>query len=140
VDATYRDHALSGYVGLSVHVDDLTPAVLGDPAMIEQLLDNLVSNAIKYTPAGGEVEVSAASAGAFVRLEVRDNGIGIPVDEQPALFGEFYRATNARQIAAVGTGLGLAIVKQIVDQHSGRIALESAEGCGTRIVVDLPVA
>jgi signal transduction histidine kinase len=107
---------------------------------VEQLLENLVSNAIKYTPAEGSVEVRFARANGTVRIEVSDTGIGIPAADRPRLFTEFFRAENAKAMDEIGTGLGLAIVKEIVDQLGGRIFLESEEGVGTIFVVHLPIA
>ena len=127
--------------GLELHValeGDLPPVATG-VGLLEQLMENLVSNAIKYTPAGGEVAVHFDSdAPGTVRITVRDTGIGIPAEEQDKLFQEFYRASNARQLTAEGTGLGLVLVKQTVDRHDGTLELTSAEGQGTSIVVRLP--
>ena len=118
--------------------DDLPPVESG-VGLLEQLLENLVSNAIKYTPEGGEVEVRFERLdGDSVRIEVEDTGIGIPVDEQEKLFREFFRASNARELTPVGTGLGLVLVKQTVDRHDGTLELESEEGRGTRVTVTLP--
>ncbi len=107
------------------------------------MLENLVSNAIKYTPGKGNVSVvfSPGTNGAgTIRIEIRDNGIGIPKADMCRLFTEFFRAENAKAVEEVGTGLGLAIVKDIVDQHKGRILVESEEGLGTIFVIYLPVA
>jgi len=113
------------------------PRVYGRKEGIQSIVANLLSNAIKYTPAGGTVSVSAAERGEELLFEVRDTGIGIPAEEQNKLFTEFFRARNAKQLAEVGTGLGLAIVKATVDQHGGRIEVESGEGQGTTFRVYL---
>jgi signal transduction histidine kinase len=99
---------------------------------------NLLGNAIKYTPPGGHVGVSLRPENVVVILEVTDTGIGIPAEDQPYVFDKFYRSD--RVVGEYeGTGLGLSIVKSIVDQHAGRIWLESKEGGGTKFVVVLPI-
>jgi signal transduction histidine kinase len=116
---------------------DRGPGVYGRREGIQSIVANLLSNAIKYTPAGGTVSVSAADSGEHLLFEVRDTGIGIPKAEQDKLFSEFFRASNARRLAATGTGLGLAIVKTTVEQHGGRIEVDSREGEGTTVRVYL---
>ena len=117
------------------------PPGAGDAGRLQHLLENLVSNAIKYTPDGGKVRVDLArDECGRVRVEVRDTGIGIPESAQSRLFTEFFRAPNAKACDAVGTGLGLVIVKEIVEQHGGTLSVESAEGRGTLFTVLLPAA
>jgi PAS domain S-box-containing protein len=115
------------------------PLVAGDRARIAQLLDNLVSNAIKFTPEGGRVDVRVRALQKRAVVEVRDSGIGIPASEQQYLFQRFYRTSTATQQAIQGTGLGLAISKAIVDAHDGRITLTSEEDVGTTFRVELPL-
>jgi signal transduction histidine kinase len=103
------------------------------------MLENLVSNAIKYTPPGGRVTVNITPGKGTVSIEVHDTGIGIPEGEQLRLFEEFFRASNARRLEETGTGLGLSIVKQTVERHGGRIRVQSKEGQGTTFIVDLPL-
>ena len=98
---------------------------------LQSIIANLLSNAIKYTPAGGRIDIAVRRDGEQLLLEVRDPGIGIPQEEQDKLFGEFFRAANALQLGESGTGLGLAIVKSTVEQHGGRIEVQSAEGQGS---------
>jgi signal transduction histidine kinase len=119
---------------------DPVPALVGDRGRLAQVLDNLVSNALKFTPEGGTVEVRTQSDGDVVILEVEDTGIGIPQADQPRLFERFFRSSIADDQAIPGTGLGLAIVKAIVEAHGGRISIESREGKGTTFRVDLPLA
>jgi len=107
---------------------------------LERILVNLVGNAIKYTPAGGRVDIYAERSGNEVRLVIRDTGIGIPPEAMPHLFEEFFRAENAKAIEREGTGLGLSIVKSLVDRYGGRIGVESAVGKGTTFTVFLPTA
>lgn len=116
------------------------PAFVGDRGRLAQVLDNLVSNALKFTPEGGTVEVSTKLTGNRVSIEVSDTGIGIPVADQPRLFERFFRSSVAEDQAIPGTGLGLAIVKAIVEAHGGEIMLDSKEGRGTTFRVDLPLA
>ena len=104
------------------------------------MLDNLVSNALKFTPAGGSVILSAANGNGPLRVEVTDTGIGIPQDELGQLFSRFYRASTATRRAIPGTGLGLVIARAIVEGHGGTISLASREGEGTRVTVTLPAS
>ena len=115
------------------------PLIVGDRARIAQLLDNLVSNAVKFTPEGGRVDVRVRAVENQAVLEVRDSGMGIPVGEQEFLFERFFRTTTATEQAIQGTGLGLAISKAIVEAHSGRITVASEEGAGTTFRVALPL-
>ena len=136
---TFQAKAVGKGVRYSVEAAKDLPAVEGHAAMLHQVLDNLVSNAIKYTPAGGEVEVRfSRPSGDGVQIVVRDSGIGIPSNEQDRLFEEFFRATNAKKTTTAGTGLGLALVKQAVELHRGEVAVTSEEGAGTTVVVHLP--
>lgn len=116
------------------------PTVKGDPGRLGQLLDNLISNAVKFTPDGGRVHVRVFPENGDVAIEVADNGIGIPVAEQAQLFQKFFRSSEAGKRAIQGTGLGLSISKAIVEAHSGRVELESEETIGTTVRVLLPVA
>jgi signal transduction histidine kinase len=100
--------------------------------------ENLVGNAIKYTQPGGEVSASLRVENGLAVGEVRDTGIGIPVEEQGRLFEEFFRAKNAKALNLRGTGLGLAIVKRIVDGAGGSIRVESQEGKGSTFTFSLP--
>jgi signal transduction histidine kinase len=114
--------------------------VPADRHRLTQLLDNLISNAIKFTPEDGRVRVAARCEGVQWQLEVADSGIGIPPDEVGQLFDRFFRASNARTAALPGTGLGLSVVKTIADLHGGRVEVDSALGAGTTFRVWLPVA
>jgi PAS domain S-box-containing protein len=116
------------------------PAVRGDPGRLGQLLDNLISNAVKFTPDGGHVDVRVFSQNGDVAIEIADTGIGISATEQTQLFQKFFRTSAAGERAIQGTGLGLSISKAIVEAHAGRIELESEENIGTTIRVLLPVA
>jgi PAS domain S-box-containing protein len=115
------------------------PLIAGDRARIAQLLDNLVSNAIKFTPEGGRVDVRVRALKNRAVLEVRDSGMGIPAGEQEFLFQRFFRTSTATEQAIQGTGLGLAISKAIVEAHAGRITVASEEGAGTTFRITLPL-
>ena len=111
-----------------------------DQERMIQVLGNLVSNAMGYTPAGGTIALSAARAGAQILLEVRDTGCGIAPDLLPVIFERMYRADQSRAAKHGGSGLGLAIVKTIVEAHGGAISAESTPGIGTRMLIHLPHA
>ncbi|RMF01700.1 MAG: GAF domain-containing protein [Chloroflexi bacterium] len=114
------------------------PAVLGNNNRLRQVVFNLVSNALKYTPGPGQVNVALFCVEREVRLQVSDTGLGIPSGDQPHIFEKFYRVKGDHALEIKGTGLGLAIVKSIVEQHHGRIWLESVFGEGTTFTVALP--
>ena len=114
--------------------------VMGDPDRLKQLFTNLVDNAIKYTPSGGEVTLSLVRDPQWVHVAVADTGAGIPEADLPKIFERFYRVDKARSRDRGGTGLGLSIVKWIVDAHGGRIDVKSEVGKGTTFTVSLPLA
>ena len=116
----------------------LLPKVLGHEEWLRQVFDNLISNAVKFTPTGGQVTVGLANRGEGVEAKVEDNGIGIPTGDQERIFEKFFRASNRQSIKAPGTGLGLAICQSILDRHEGRIRLESEPGKGTRFIFVVP--
>ena len=115
------------------------PEIRGDRERIEQVLINMISNAIKYTHDGGRIELSATYGDGFVSASVQDNGIGIPKEDVPHVFERFYRVDKARSRESGGTGLGLSIAQEIVARHDGRLSLKSRQGKGTTITVELPV-
>lgn len=110
-----------------------------DPGQIEQVVYNLVSNGLQYTPTGGSVTVSARLDDDIVVLRVTDTGIGIPQTDLPRIFERFYRVDKARSRATGATGLGLAIVKHIVDAHRGKVFVESEPGNGASFTIELPL-
>jgi signal transduction histidine kinase len=134
IEAASPDAATRG-VGLEFSSEPVW-AFLGDGTRLGQLVDNLVSNALKFTPSGGKVHVRLWASGARAVITVTDTGVGIPAGEIPRLFDRFYRASTAR--AVPGTGLGLAIAEAIVTAHGGTIDVESAPGSGTTVRVELP--
>jgi PAS domain S-box-containing protein len=112
--------------------------LVGDRARLAQLVDNLVSNAIKFTPTGGHIEVAVRTDAVNVTIEISDSGMGISPEEQKRLFERFFRTAAATSQAIPGTGLGLAISKAIVDAHAGTIELESSVGNGTTFRITIP--
>jgi signal transduction histidine kinase len=114
------------------------PRIVGDRARIAQVLDNFVSNAIKFTPSGGRVSVATTMCDGAVEVQIADTGLGVPAEELPRLFQRFFRTQAATTQAIPGTGLGLAIAKAIVEGHGGRIDVESQEGTGTTFRFRLP--
>jgi signal transduction histidine kinase len=116
------------------------PRLVGDRARLAQVLDNLLSNALKFTPEGGRVSVALRADGDRAIVEVEDNGVGIPRAEQNRLFERFFRSSRAMENAIPGTGLGLAITKAIAERHEGRISVESEEDVGTSVRLELPLA
>ncbi len=115
-----------------------TPNVYADKDSIEQVIMNIISNSIKYTPEGGEIKVYVGSVNESVYIKVIDNGIGIPADDLGRIFERFYRVDKARSRKMGGTGLGLSIVKEMVDGNNGTIDIKSTVDVGTEVIVALP--
>lgn len=118
-------------VSLSLDVPEGLPKALGDRDRLEQVVVNLLDNAIKYTPSGGSVKIGASPEGAEVIVHIADTGLGIPPEDISRIFERFYRVDKARSRELGGTGLGLAIVKHIIQGHNGRLNVESAPGKGS---------
>ena len=115
------------------------PIITGDKERLSQLVGNLVSNALKFTPAGGRVAVRVFVDGARAVVEVEDTGIGIPAAEQDRLFQRFFRSSIATEQAIPGTGLGLAISRAIAEAHGGTVDVRSVAGAGACFRVELPL-
>jgi len=140
LSAADRMRAQAERAGLVIRLgvpQDITD-VRADPSRLEQVLVNLIHNAVKFTRPGGEVVLSARTEGEVVRFAVRDTGVGIPVDDLERIFERFYKADRAR--SGGGTGLGLSIAMHIVEAHGGRIWAESEEGRGSTFYFTIPVA
>ena len=133
-----RPRAEDAGILLSAQIDQL-PAAVGDRDRLAQVLDNLISNALKFTPAGGHVEVRLSREAEEARIDVADTGVGVPRSEQSRLFDRFFRASNATSRAVPGVGLGLMIVHAIVTAHGGTISLASEVGEGSTFTVRLPL-
>jgi len=130
---------LAAQKSLKLTVTPGTPLSLnGDDELLQRMILNLLDNAVKYTPAGGEISVELKPSNGDARLTVRDNGIGIPAKDQPRVFDRFYRVDKARSRALGGAGLGLSIARQIAEAHGGTVSVESSGG-GSVFTVELPV-
>jgi two-component system, OmpR family, phosphate regulon sensor histidine kinase PhoR len=124
---------------LAVTCPDDGLVVNGDVSQLDRVLMNLLSNAAKFTSPGGRIRLNAARDGDVAVLTVSDTGIGIPDKDKEALFGRFFRASNAVRRSIPGSGLGLAIVSSIVAEHGGTVTVQSTEGVGTTFTVRLPL-
>lgn len=133
LEAQRRSHEFS------LEFKDRMPEIRGDRLRIEQVLTNLVSNAIKYTHDGGRISLTAGVKGTNVWFTVKDNGVGIPEEDIDHIFERFYRVDKARSRESGGTGLGLSIAYEIVDRHNGKIEARSKKGRGTAFTVTLPI-
>lgn len=133
---TFSAQAIKRKISLSSRISSLPPFAF-DRLRVTQILNNLVSNSLKFTRAGGQIKITAVVNKNSVELSVSDNGIGIPLDKQKDLFSKFYQVKESEHLQ--GTGLGLYIVKGIVTAHNGSIYLESSEGKGTTITFSLPL-
>jgi heavy metal sensor kinase len=124
--------------GLRVSVEGNCSEIFADRDRISQVLVNLVSNAVKYTPPGGTIRLALSETDETVRLDVEDNGVGISAEDLPFVFERFYRADKSRSRTTGGSGIGLAVVRSIVATHGGAVAVESAPNQGSRFRVELP--
>jgi two-component system, OmpR family, sensor histidine kinase VicK len=125
---------------LKCHVMGDVPNIEADYGRIEQVIFNIISNAIKYTPEGGKITVFIGILYNDVYVKVTDTGIGIPESDLPRIFERFYRVDKARSREMGGTGLGLSIAREIVEAHSGTISITSEANKGTEVTVRLPVS
>lgn len=142
VDASlemFSEKMKSKKIQLTRNLPEKTPPLFGNPIQVRQMVDNLIDNGIKYTPEGGKVKLEVQIDGNQLILVVADTGCGIPPLDLPYIFDKFYRASNATADVP-GTGLGLSIVKSIVENHQGRIWVDSVQDKGTTVTVVLPVA
>jgi|HubBroStandDraft_6_1064221.scaffolds.fasta_scaffold258537_2 two-component system phosphate regulon sensor histidine kinase PhoR len=139
-EAVRSAQPLAAKVGVTIHLDaGEGPKTQADPRRLLQVLDNLISNAVKFSNSGGLVLVVTRYVRSTWRIDVSDTGIGIPPDEVAKLFGAFVRGSNARIAGLPGTGLGLSIVKALVEMHGGDVKVESVLNEGTKFSVFLPV-
>ncbi len=126
-------------VSLEVDPPDAAVSVFADISLIQRVLENLVGNALKYTPAGGKVSISVQRSAAAVGVSVADTGPGIPQEALPHIFDRFYKADPKDEQGKGSMGLGLAIAKRILELHSSEISVVSKERQGTRFHFDLPL-
>jgi signal transduction histidine kinase len=125
---------------VSLAGDADAPRVVADAQLVRQVVVNLVSNAIKYTPETGTIEIRLEPDGPALRWSIRDSGVGVPALAQPRLFEKFYRADNVVTLETEGTGLGLYLVRLIMEQLGGRVWCQSEEGAGATFLFTLPLA
>jgi signal transduction histidine kinase len=137
VHAIQTSAAVSGIV-LSLEPGGEVP-IFGDPTRLHQLLSNLLSNAIKFSPRGGRVHVIVDSVDSYARVQVLDEGPGIPIGERDQLFERFYRLASSNEMGVPGTGLGLAIAKSVAEAHEGFVDIVDTPGWSTTFRVFLPL-
>lgn len=135
----HRAQADTKKIGLTVHLPDALPPVMADRRNMEEILTNLITNAIKYTPEKGQIDLKAAVQADYLCVQVSDTGFGMEAEEVEHIFDRFYRIKNAQTRFIQGTGLGLSIVKSIVEAHQGRIEVDSGPGEGSTFRVFLPI-
>ncbi len=140
-DLAEEAQVMAANKGLTLQLGRVDDAkVLGDPTLLHLVGSNLLQNAVKYTPKGGQVTLSLAAEGRFALLKVRDTGIGIDPSEAPLVFDRFFRSDKVRNRSTSGSGLGLSLVKQVVEAHEGTIDFTSAPGDGSEFVAAIPLA
>jgi len=136
---SYRPQAITKQVALMTDVKEDMAAVMVDPTLLRQAIANLVDNAINSTQADGRVMISADCKGGLLTIQVNDTGVGIAPTDQARLFERFYQIRRSEDTREVRSGLGLAIVKSIVDQHAGRVSVESQLGLGSTFTIEIPM-
>ena len=136
--SSLRAAAEDQHLTIETSVPETLPALYGDKDLLGVAITNLITNAIKYTDAGGRISVSAAAVGDGISIEVEDTGIGIPQDEQSRIFERFARSDQERVQERAGSGLGLSLVKEIAEIHDGRVSVESEVGRGSCFRMWLP--
>jgi signal transduction histidine kinase len=127
-------------LALTATIDPGVPAVYADVIHLRRVLDNLLGNALKFTPEGGRISIGLHHQGGDVILIVADNGIGIPAEHLDKIFQRFYQVDGSSKRRYGGVGLGLALVKEIVESHDGAVSVTSEVGQGTTFRISLPVA
>jgi signal transduction histidine kinase len=141
LDVTNHMQVLAKEKGLGLEVPGFPAcAVHGEPDRLRQVFFNLIDNAIKYTPANGQIVVSGDLSNGSVRVDVSDSGTGIPDADLPRVFDRFYRADPSRSRAVDGTGLGLAICRSITEAHGGHITIRNNSGNGCTVSAEFPIA
>lgn len=133
-----QSNFMKGSHKLVADVPDDFPTIMSDDAKLQQILHNLVSNSLKYSPNGGEVRIAAREVDGGVQISIKDEGLGIPAEAMPKMFGQFFRVDSSGHGGIKGTGLGLWLTKHMVDGHHGRIWVESEYGKGSTFFIWLP--
>jgi len=134
-----RERAGRAGVEVGASVADDVDEITADQRKVKQVLFNLLTNAVKFTPSGGHVDVAATRADGEIRVSVRDSGIGIAPEDQDRVFEEFQQVSAAKHLSAEGTGLGLPLARRFVELHGGRLWVESTPGAGSTFTFSLPV-
>lgn len=138
--ALIKEKAESKKVALSLLIEETLPNINARPEDIDDVFSNIIDNAVKYTPSDGKVEIIAKIVDEKIKVEIRDNGVGIPEGDIHLIFNEFYRAENIKSIEKEGTGLGLAIAKKIIETYGGNIEVDSKVNEGTKFTIVLPIS
>ncbi len=125
-------------INISYEIDDSIDEIYGEPVLLGEAITNLLFNAVRYTPSGGDMRLEVKDEGQTVLIKVRDTGIGIPEGDQEKIFEEFYRAVNAREVERDSTGLGLSIVWQVIERHGGRVWAQNNESGGSTFSFRIP--
>jgi signal transduction histidine kinase len=125
-------------INISYEIDDSIDEIYGEPVLLGEAIVNILFNAIRYTPAGGDVRLKVEDEGETVLITVSDTGIGLPKGDEEKIFEEFYRGANAREIERDSTGLGLSIVRQVVERHGGRVWARNNESGGSTFTFRIP--
>jgi two-component system sensor histidine kinase/response regulator len=139
VVSSYAFNAEQKNIRLHYNASQPMPEIMADPRRLRQIFNNLISNAIKYTPDGGQVTVTVSQQNGSAFVVVEDTGYGIPPQDLPHIFDKFYRVQSTQHLQAEGTGLGLSIVRALVEQHNGEISVDSVVGEGSAFTVRLPL-
>lgn len=125
-------------ISINFFIEPTINRIRASKEYIQETIANLLANSVKYTPSNGKIDINVMDKGSRILIKIADNGIGIPKDELPRIFEEFYRARNAKEVEKDGTGLGLSMAKQVIEIHNGRIWVESEEGKGSVFNITLP--
>lgn len=133
-----QNQAQEKSIRVSLEIGEAVQRIYGEPLMIEETLTNMLFNAVKYTPEGGQVSLTAAVEGRWIQIRISDTGIGIPEQDLARVFEEFYRAENARTSERDGTGLGLSFAKAVVDRHAGKLTVQNNADAGCTFEISLP--
>jgi signal transduction histidine kinase len=134
IAAKAKEKNISLHLDLGMGIDKIR----GAKEYLQETFTNLLANSVKYTPGGGKIKIKVIDKGSYLAIEIIDTGIGIPQDEMPKIFEEFYRASNAKRVERDGSGLGLSIAKKIIELHQGKIWVQSVEGKGSIFAIELP--
>lgn len=125
-------------ITLNSVVEHSIDRIYGAQEYIQETIVNILANAVKYTPCNGKIDIRVTDRGNEILIQIKDTGIGIPEDELPKIFDEFFRASNAKEVEKDGTGLGLSIARQVIERHNGKIWVESVQGKGSTFHIELP--